>query len=144
MPASTSARSRIFRAKRTDSLRRRSLRASREAAIIILDHTAIAIRRIAFTGRPCAAYSEFRLKLARKLDFYLTERIDDFIFEQSELCRIVEGIGIEASQLLDHAVEVAGNIAVAAKLSSQFLRFGQTFAKLAFKLTITAARRPAA
>ena len=42
------------------------------------------------------------------------------------------------------AVEVARNLAVSAKLSPEFLRLGQTFAKLAFKLSVSDARRPAA
>ena len=120
------------------------LRASGEAAIVILNHLSIAIRRIAFAGRSRAAHSEFRLKLARKLDFDLTERIDDFVLEHSKLRRIIKDIWVDATQLFDHSVEVAGDIAVASKLSPEFLRFGQTFAKFAFKLTISAARRPAA
>ena len=119
-------------------------RTRREPSIIILDHLSIAIGSVAIPKRAGAVVAKLSLEPPRELNLQLTQRVDHLALEQGELCRVGERIWIDASQLLDCAIEVFCKIAVAPQRAFQFFGVGQPLAKLAFELALSTARRSSA
>lgn len=117
-------------------------RARRKPAIVILDHLAIAIRSLAVAERPGAVVPEARLEPPREFDLQLAQRVDHFALEQRKLRRIGESVRVDASQLIDCAIQIASQIAISAQCTLQFFGVGQPLAKLAFELALSAARWP--
>lgn len=93
-------------------------RTRRQPAIVILDHLSVAIRSVAVTEHAWTIVAQLRLKSSREFDFQLTQRVDHFTLQQRELRGIGKRVRIEAAQLLDSAIEIFCEIAVASQRAS--------------------------